>query len=70
MALLGISGREALGPVKVLCPSIGGCQGQEAGAGDLVSNVRGERWGGGFGVDTRKEDNILNVNKENIQLKK
>ena len=24
---------EALGPVKVLCPSIGECQGQEAGSG-------------------------------------
>jgi hypothetical protein len=35
-------GEEALGPVKVLCPSIGECQGQEAGG--LVS--RG-RWGGG-----------------------
>jgi hypothetical protein len=30
-------GGEALGPVKVLCPSIGECQGQEAGAGGLVS---------------------------------
>ena len=30
-------GGEALGPVKVLCPSIGECQGQEAGVGGLVS---------------------------------
>ena len=29
-------GGEALGPVKVLCPSIGECQGQEAGVGGLV----------------------------------
>jgi hypothetical protein len=30
-------GGEALGPVKVLCLSIGECQGQEAGMGGLVS---------------------------------
>jgi hypothetical protein len=35
-------GGEALGPVKVLCPSIGECQGQEAGVGGLG---RGEREG-------------------------
>jgi hypothetical protein len=28
-------GGEALGPVKVLCPSIGECQGHEAGVGGL-----------------------------------
>ena len=33
---------EALGPVKVLCPSVGGCQGQEAGVDGLVSRRRGE----------------------------
>jgi hypothetical protein len=38
-------GGEAFGPVKVLCPSIGECQGQEAGVGGLVSRGRGE--GGG-----------------------
>jgi hypothetical protein len=27
-------GGEGLGPVKVLCPSIEECQGQEAGAGE------------------------------------
>jgi hypothetical protein len=32
-------GGEALGPVKVLCPSIGECQGQEAGVGGLGSRV-------------------------------
>jgi hypothetical protein len=26
-------GGEALGPVKILCPRIGECQGQEAGGG-------------------------------------
>ena len=33
-------GGEALGPVKVLCPNIGECQGQEAGVGRLGSRVR------------------------------
>ena len=28
-------GGEALGPVKVLCSSVGECQGQEAGVGGL-----------------------------------
>ena len=35
-------GGEALGPVKVLCPSIGECQGQEEGVGGLGSRGRGE----------------------------
>jgi hypothetical protein len=39
-------GEEALGPVKVLCPSVGECQGQEAGAGGLVSMGRGKEIGG------------------------
>jgi hypothetical protein len=33
-------GGEVLGLVKILCPSIGECQGQEAGVGGL------RRWGG------------------------
>jgi hypothetical protein len=36
-------GREALGPVKVLCPSIEECQGQEAGVCGL--GRRGRGWG-------------------------
>jgi hypothetical protein len=32
--------REALGPVKVLCPSIAESQGQEAGVGGLMSRER------------------------------
>jgi hypothetical protein len=50
-------GGEAFGPVKVLCPSIGECQGQEAGVGRLLS--RG-RWDGIgiFGGETRKGDII------------
>jgi hypothetical protein len=35
-------GGEALGPVKALCPSVGECQGQEAGVGGLVSRGRGK----------------------------
>ena len=38
-------GVEALGPVKVLCPSIGECQGQKVGVGGLGSRGRGERIG-------------------------
>ena len=39
-------GREALGPMKVLCPSIGDCQGLNLGLGELVSRERGEGIGG------------------------
>jgi hypothetical protein len=38
-------GGEALGPVKVLCPSIGECSGQEEGVGGLVNRGRGKEWG-------------------------
>jgi hypothetical protein len=34
-------GGEALGPVKVLCPNIDECQGQEVGVGGLVIRGRG-----------------------------
>jgi hypothetical protein len=50
-------GREALGPVKVICPSIRECQGQEDGVSGLVSRGRGEGYGI-FGGETRKGDNI------------
>ena len=39
-------GGEALGPVKAQCPSVGECQGREAGVGELVSRGSGE----GIGV--------------------
>ena len=39
-------GGKALGSVKVLCPSIGECQVEEAGVGGLVSRGRGEGIGG------------------------
>jgi hypothetical protein len=48
---------EALGPVKVLCPSISECQGQEVGVGGLVSWGRG-REEGIFRGETRKGNNI------------
>ena len=64
-------GGEALGPVKARCPSIGECQGQEAGVGGLVSRRRGDEIGDfqrgnqerGWDwwrvrSETRKEDNI------------
>ena len=35
-------GGEVLGPMKVLCPSIGECLGQEEGLGGLVSRGGGE----------------------------
>jgi hypothetical protein len=38
-------GGEALGSVKILCPSIENCQGQEAGVGGLVSRGRGRKIG-------------------------
>jgi hypothetical protein len=46
-------GEEAL--VKALCPSIGECQGQEAGMGRLGYRGKGERI---FGGETRKGNNI------------
>ena len=49
---------EALGPVKVLCPSIGECQGQEVGVGGLVRRQRGEGRRDFRGGGTRKGDNI------------
>jgi hypothetical protein len=36
---------EALDPVKVLCPNIGECLGQEAGVGGLRNRGRGDRIG-------------------------
>jgi hypothetical protein len=45
------------GPVKVLCPSIGECQGQEMGLDGLVARGR-EEGIGGFQRGKRKGDNI------------
>ena len=50
-------GGEALGPGKVLCPSIGAWQSQEVVVGGLYSN--GRREGKGiFRGETRKGDDI------------
>jgi hypothetical protein len=52
-------GGEALGPVKVIWPSIKEYQGQDAEVGQLVN--RGWGWGGRIGVfrvETRKGNNI------------
>jgi hypothetical protein len=49
-------GGEALGPVKVLCPSIGECKGQGAGVGGFVSG--GGREGiGAFWRGNQERDN-------------
>jgi hypothetical protein len=50
-------GGEALGPVKILCLSIGECQGQEARVGGLVSRGKGKEMGVSGG-ETRKGDKI------------
>ena len=47
-------GGEAIGPVKVLWPSMGECQGQEAGVGGLVRRGREERIGGFYRGDQGK----------------
>ena len=52
-------------PVKALCPSIGECQGQEWEWVGWEAGWVG-RGQGIFGGETRKGDNIGNVNKENI----
>ena len=38
-------GEEVLGPVKVLCPIVGECQGKEVGVGGLGNRGCGERIG-------------------------
>ena len=48
-------GGEALGPVKAPCPSVGECQGQEAG---VCGRAGGSGVMGVFGGETKKENNI------------
>jgi hypothetical protein len=50
-------GEEALGPMKILCPSIGECQGQEEGVVDWGAGGGGRGYGI-FGEETRKGDGI------------
>jgi hypothetical protein len=59
-------GGKTLGPVKDICPTIEECQSQGTGVGGLVSRGSGEGIGG-FRGETRKEDNIRNVNEENTK---
>ena len=40
--MLVINGKRNLDFVKVLCPSIGECQGQEVGMGGLIGREMGE----------------------------
>jgi hypothetical protein len=65
---LASMGGEALGPVAALCPSVGKCQGGEAGMCGWVRTTLREAGGGGKGCvcvggggsggETRKGDNI------------
>ena len=50
-------GKEALGPGKALCPSVGECQDREVGVGGLVIRRR-EDGIGVFRGENRKGDNI------------
>jgi hypothetical protein len=59
-------GGEALGLTKILCPSVGDCQGQEVGMSVLGSRGRGKGIGDFCRGNTRKGNSILNVNEENI----
>jgi hypothetical protein len=49
-------GREALWPMKALCPNVGECQGQEVGVGGLLREGGGDRGRMFFGRETRKEE--------------
>ena len=51
-------GGEALGIAKIICPSIGESQGQEAGVGGLGKKA-------GVGIEGLG-DSLWNVNEENI----
>jgi hypothetical protein len=59
-------GREALGPVKVLCPTIEECQGQEAGVVGFISRGRG-RGIREFSEGKLGKRIIFEINKENIK---
>jgi hypothetical protein len=52
-------GGEALGPVKVLCRSVGECQDQEAGVGGLVSRGRGKGIVGGCFLEGKPGKGII-----------
>ena len=44
-------GREALGPEKVQCPSVGKCQGREAGVGGWEGEYHYRSRGRGDGIE-------------------
>jgi len=50
MALLDTNGRGALGPVKAGSPSVGECQGREAGRGRWMSGYGNTLTGGEKGL--------------------
>jgi hypothetical protein len=51
-------GGEVLGLAKILCSSIGECQGQEVGVGGLGSRGKEKGIEDFFGEETRKDDSI------------
>jgi hypothetical protein len=51
-------GGEVLGPVKVLCPSMGECQGQEVGVDGLVIRRKEEGSGGRGFLKGKQEKGI------------
>ena len=77
----GINGGEALGPVKVQCPSVGECQGEEAGVGGWMGMgapvwKQGERgWEMGFleeklGKGITFEMQISKIFNKNVKKRK
>ena len=65
MALLGINGRKGPWSCEGSMPLNRGMPGPGSGS-EWVGELGSRGGGGGFRGETRKGDNILNVNKENI----
>jgi hypothetical protein len=63
--LVGINGRRGPWSWEGSIPRVGECQDREAEVGGLLNKGRQEGIEG-FWRETRKGDNIWNVNKENI----
>jgi hypothetical protein len=64
-------GGEALGIVKIICPSTGECQGQEAGVGRLRSRVGGVYrglWGEHLKCKWRRYLIKINLKRKNINI--
>ena len=69
-------GKDALGPVKARCPSVGECQGREVrvgGWGNTLIEAEGREWDRAYPVvgvgKTSKWNIILNANKEKSNKK-